>query len=63
MEARDGRGVAWLPESLVEADLAHNTLVPTGNTAWSVDLDIRLHRNKQYSNHLTTSIWSHLKTS
>lgn len=62
MRARDGSGLAWLPESLIEADLERKTLVRAGSDSWTVALDIRLHRNKKNSNHLTRSIWSFLKT-
>ena len=61
MRARDGSGLAWLPESLIEADLERNTLVRTGSDSWTVALDIRLYRNKKHSNYLTRSIWSFLK--
>ena len=61
IRAREGIGVAWLPESLIEADLARESLVRTGSNAWTVALDIRLHRNTEYSNHLTRSIWAFLK--
>lgn len=60
IRAREGTGVAWLPESLIDADLASQTLVRTGSKDWTVALDIRLYRNEQYSNHLTRSIWSFL---
>jgi LysR family transcriptional regulator, hypochlorite-specific transcription factor HypT len=58
---REGEGVAWLPESLIEADLVNGSLVRTGEKAWQVPLDIRLHRNPKYSNALTRSIWSFLQ--
>ena len=61
IRAREGSGVAWLPESLIEADLLSKTLVRTGGDNLNVALDIRLHRNRQYSNHLTRSIWSFLE--
>ena len=61
IRAREGSGVAWLPESLIAADLASKTLVHTGSDAWKVVLDIRLYRNKQHSNQLTRSIWSFLE--
>lgn len=61
IRAREGIGLAWLPESLIEADLARDSLVRTGNDAWTVALDIRLHRNTEFSNHLTRSIWDFLK--
>jgi DNA-binding transcriptional LysR family regulator len=61
IRARDGTGVAWLPESLIDADLVSKTLVRTGREDWTVALDIRLYRNEQYSNRLTRSIWSFLE--
>ena len=61
IRVREGTGVAWLPESLIEADLASKSLVRAGSKNWTVALDIRLYRNKQYSNRLTRSIWSFLE--
>ncbi|MCY4460205.1 MAG: LysR substrate-binding domain-containing protein [Albidovulum sp.] len=60
IRARDGAGLAWLPRSLVEPDLVYGILVRTGDSEWEVDLEIRLHRNKEHANHLTRSIWSFL---
>ncbi|MDO4231073.1 MAG: LysR family transcriptional regulator [Lautropia sp.] len=42
--ALDGRGLAWLPRSLIADDLAASRLVPAGDTAHHVPLDIRLYR-------------------
>ena len=42
--ALDGRGVAWLPRSLIAGELASGQLVPAGTEDWSVELDIRLYR-------------------
>ena len=61
IRARDGSGVAWLPESLIEPDLARSILVRTGHDDWAVDLEIRLLRNKRHLNRLTRSIWSFLE--
>lgn len=61
IRARDGSGVAWLPESLIAPDLARKILVRTGSDDWTVALEIRLHRNKQNLNHFTRSIWSFLE--
>ena len=61
IRAREGGGVAWLPESLIEADLISEALVRTGCETWTVALDIRLYRNEQYSNRQTRSIWSFLE--
>ena len=60
IRARDGAGVAWLPYSLVAPDLEFGLLMRTGDPAWEVKLEIRLHRNKEHTNHLTRSIWSFL---
>lgn len=42
--ALDGRGIAWLPQSLVSDELANGRLVPAGGPAWNVTLEIRLYR-------------------
>ncbi|WLS78247.1 LysR family transcriptional regulator [Erwinia pyri] len=42
--AMAGSGVAWLPESLLTAELASGALVRAGGTCWDMPLDIRLYR-------------------
>lgn len=61
MRARDGDGVAWLPESLVHPDVESGLLVQTGQADWVVDLSIRLFRNANRSNRITRSLWSFLE--
>lgn len=61
IRAREGSGVAWLPESLVVPDLSAGILVQTGPSDWTVDLEIRLMRTKQHTNRVTRSIWSFLE--
>lgn len=60
IRARDGAGVAWLPESLVKPDLSAGILIQTGAPDWTVDLEIRLLRTKKRVNRLTDSIWTFL---
>ncbi|MDE0308017.1 MAG: LysR substrate-binding domain-containing protein [Albidovulum sp.] len=60
IRARDGAGVAWLPYSLVAPDLEYGLLMKTGEPEWEVEMEIRLHRNKEHANHLTRSIWAFL---
>lgn len=60
IRARDGAGVAWLPESLVTPDLSTGILVHTGPADWHVDLEIRMLRSKKHTNRLTRSIWGFL---
>ncbi|MEL6337686.1 MAG: LysR substrate-binding domain-containing protein, partial [Pseudomonadota bacterium] len=60
MRARDGAGIAWLPKSLVLPDLEAGHLTRTGDPAWHVDLEIRVHRLRARTNRLTRAIWSYL---
>lgn len=62
IRARDGTGVAWLPESLVAPDLANGILVRTGQADWTVDLQIRMLRSDSHMNRLTRTIWAFLET-
>ena len=43
--ALDGRGMAWLPEVLVQEDLAQGRLAVAGGARWIVDVEIRLYRS------------------
>jgi DNA-binding transcriptional LysR family regulator len=42
--ALDGRGVAWLPRSLIADDLAAGRLVAAGGAQWAIEVEIRLFR-------------------
>jgi LysR family transcriptional regulator, hypochlorite-specific transcription factor HypT len=42
--ALDGRGLAWLPRSLVDDDLEAGRLVAAAADEWHVALDVRLYR-------------------
>lgn len=53
----DGRGIAWLPKSLVEEDLASNRLVPAASEAWWVDLEIRLYRDRKPMGRAAEALW------
>ncbi|PWC92453.1 LysR family transcriptional regulator [Azospirillum sp. TSO5] len=60
--ARDGRGVAWLPESLIAEDLARGTLVragvPAGDERWIVPVQIRLVRPRARQSKAAESFWT-----
>jgi DNA-binding transcriptional LysR family regulator len=60
IRARDGAGVAWLPRSLVAPDLESGLLTVTGDPAWEIKLEIRLHRLREHTNKLTRAIWAFL---
>lgn len=44
--ARDGRGITWLPLSLVQSDLDNGILVRAGEADWDAKAEIRLFRPK-----------------
>jgi DNA-binding transcriptional LysR family regulator len=60
VRARDGAGVAWLPQSLVQPDLASGLLTLAGAESWAIGLEIRLHRLNLDSNPLTRKLWTFL---
>ena len=55
--ALDGRGIAWLPRSLIDADLAAGRLVAAGPDSWNVDLEIRLYRAHAQLGHAAQALW------
>ncbi|HVE52862.1 MAG TPA: LysR family transcriptional regulator [Ramlibacter sp.] len=54
----DGRGLAWLPQSLVEEDLQHGRLVPAAPQEWCVPLEIRLYRERHLIGRAAERFWS-----
>ena len=55
--ALDGRGVAWLPESLIQQELRDRRLVEAGGPKWRIDLDIRLFRIKATQMPAAETFW------
>ena len=56
--ALNGAGICWLPESLVEQELAAGTLVPTTQSGdWSLDLDVRLYRSAGSKKRNAETLW------
>jgi LysR family transcriptional regulator, hypochlorite-specific transcription factor HypT len=56
--ARDGRGLAWLPESLIADDLNRGSLVPAGDSTWTLPLQIRLIRSRARQSKAVESFWT-----
>lgn len=65
--ALEGRGLAWLPRSLVGAELAEGRLVQAADTAdtadpaataWSVPIDVRLFRATTAHTPVTEAVWA-----
>lgn len=55
--ALDGRGIAWLPLTLVEEDMASNRLVAAASSDWNVPLEIRLYRDRRAAGPAAESFW------
>lgn len=53
----DGRGIAWLPKSLIDEDLASGRLVPAATQDWYVDLEIRLYRDRKPMGRAAEALW------
>jgi DNA-binding transcriptional LysR family regulator len=58
--ARDGRGVAWLPVSLAENEVAQGRLVRAGGEAWEAPVDIRVFRPTARQSPAAEAFWSEL---
>ncbi|MBK6867943.1 MAG: LysR family transcriptional regulator [Burkholderiales bacterium] len=56
--ALDGRGVAWLPQSLVEEDLRRGRLLVALEKAWAVPLEIRLYCDGELHGKAARTFWS-----
>lgn len=55
--ALDGRGMAWLPKSLISEDLASSRLVAAASQEWCIDLEIRLYRSRSAMGRAAEALW------
>lgn len=55
--ALDGRGIAWLPQTLIADDLAAGRLVAAADADLCVDLEIRLYRPRLAVGRTTKEFW------
>ena len=55
--AMEGRGIAWLPESLIAADLKAKRLVLAGASEWWVPIEIRLFRPRAPLSEAAEALW------
>ncbi|MFN3514452.1 MAG: LysR family transcriptional regulator [Phenylobacterium sp.] len=61
MMTRSGRGVAWLPLSLVGPDLETGALVRAGGQEWDVPIGVRLYRPRARQSPAAERFWSIVK--
>jgi len=52
-----GWGIAWIPESLVAAELADGRLVRAAASEWDIDVEIRLYRSKENRRPIVKRVW------
>lgn len=55
--ALEGRGIAWLPRTLVADDIDQGRLVPAAGDEWSVPLEIRLYRDVDLIGKAADEFW------
>jgi DNA-binding transcriptional LysR family regulator len=55
--ALDGRGMAWLPQTLVEEDIAAGRLVAAAGSDWDIPLEIRLYRERGPASKAAEAFW------
>lgn len=55
--ALEGRGVAWLPHSLIAPELQAGTLLAAGSGHWNVPVEIRLYRQRAEMAPSAESLW------
>jgi len=55
--ALDGRGLAWLPKTLVDEDIQAGRLVYATTEGWRVPLEIRLYREKDMTGLAPLALW------
>lgn len=57
---REGRGLAWLPESQIRAELDSGAFVVAGDETWALPIDIRLFRSRAPLPRASEQFWDFL---
>jgi DNA-binding transcriptional LysR family regulator len=55
--ALEGRGVAWLPMSLIENELRERRLIEAGQKSWRIAIEIRLFRRQDAEPPAAEALW------
>jgi DNA-binding transcriptional LysR family regulator len=56
--ALDGRGMAWLPQTLIRDDMASGRLIEAASGEWTIELEIRLYRDRSPMGKAAEEFWS-----
>ncbi len=54
----DGRGIAWLPRTLVDDDMNQGRLVAAAGNEWEVPLEVRLYRDGELLGKAANAFWN-----
>ncbi|HEV7305487.1 LysR family transcriptional regulator [Ensifer sp.] len=60
--AEAGWGIAWVPESLMAAELAAGSLVRAADPRWDISVEIRLYRARENRRPVIARVWQSLET-
>ena len=58
--SREGKGMAWLPESSISEELASGSLVLAGDEKWFIPVEIRIYRSRDPLPATAEQLWSML---
>ncbi|WP_299753175.1 LysR substrate-binding domain-containing protein [Devosia sp.] len=58
--ALEGRGIAWVPASVVRGEIERKRLVEAGSRQWSIPMEIRLFRPRSKLNPAAEKFWSYV---
>ena len=58
--ALDGRGMAWLPHTLMVDDLASGRLVEAAPQEWRIEIDVRLYRDRSPLGKAAEDFWANV---
>jgi DNA-binding transcriptional LysR family regulator len=56
--SREGRGMAWLPESHIREELTAETLVLAGDETWFIPVEVRLYRSREPLPQAAEELWA-----
>ena len=56
--ALDGKGLAWLPRTLIADDLSAGRLTPAASDEWCIAMEIRLYRDKSRLGQAAEDFWA-----
>lgn len=61
--AIDGRGIAWLPRTLIEDDLQKGLLIAAGGKEWSIPVSVSLYCDRKLIGKASETFWEHASSS